>query len=211
MKLVNFKYLNAQLDQTPFEHNSKRNCSFCGTQDSPQLELDASYTIITEHSEPIESACINCLIEKKYAFEHQVEGGFLTKEGILLESEKFPYLKDSSDYSENLLPKETRLVAIETSNVQDLMSTPPFSAYQGAVWLTHCNDFMTFIGNWEHNDFVAKSPDGNAQNYFDEILDNYNGDDFYEKQFSPTKSEYAQSIFYAFECSTCKIHRGYVE
>ena len=211
MLKLDLKYLKVELDQTPFELNSQHNCFFCGTQESPQIELDESYAIIHQHSERIESACLRCLLEKKYAFEQQVEGGLLNKDGIFLESEKYPYLKDSIDYSENLLPKEKRLLAIKESNIKELMHSPPFSTYHGAVWLTHCNDFMIYIGNWKHENFVAKSPNGNGKEYFDEILDNYNGDDFYEKQFSPTKSEHAQSLFYAFECSTCKIHRGYVE
>ncbi|WP_445456713.1 CbrC family protein [Flavobacterium sp. HNIBRBA15423] len=209
MSNLDLKYIRIPFDQIPFELNSENTCFFCGKQDSPQLH-DA-YTIIAQDSENAESVCLKCLLEKKYAIEHKVEGGFLKKEGILLESEKDPDIKNSYCYAEYILPIEKQLMAIDESKRQELMHTPPFSTFHGAVWLIHCNDFMTYIGNWEHEDFVEKSPNGNAQEYFDRILDNYNGDDFYEEQFSPNKLEYAESLFYAFECQHCKIHRGYVE
>jgi uncharacterized protein CbrC (UPF0167 family) len=155
--------------------------------------------------------CLACLLEKRYAFEQRVEGGYLTKDGVMTESDKYPYLKTSSDYAEVLLPKEEKLISMEVSKIKDLMHTPPFRAWQGATWLIHCNDFMTYIGTWNHDDFIQKSSDGNAKDYFDRIVDNWNGDDFYDKQFGPDKSDHAESIFYAFECQHCKTYRGYVE
>lgn len=70
---------------------------------------------------------------------------------------------------------------------------------------------MSYIGTWDHDDFTQKSPNGNAKEYFDQIVDNWNGDDFYNSQLGPNKSEYSESTFYAFECRCCKTHRGYVE
>lgn len=209
---MNLKYFNAPISETPFElRNEIGACSICNKNKSHRLELDNSIEIISNTSEIINTVCIDCLTEQKYGFEHQVEGGFLTKEGILIESEKYEYLKNSSDYSSVLQPKEQQLLAIEKSKVDDLIYTPPFNAFQGAIWLIHCNDFMKFIGTWEHNDFVKQSPNKNPKNFFNEIVDNWNGDDFYDEQFGINKSEYAESIFYAFECLHCKQKRGYVE
>ncbi len=209
---MNLKYFNAPISETPFElSNDIGSCSICKKNNSLRLELDGSIEIIPQTSELIEIVCIECLNEQKYGFEHQVEGGFLTKEGVLIKSKKYEYLKNNTDYFSVLQPKEQKLLAIEKSKLEDLIHTPPFNAFQGAIWLIHCNDFMKFIGNWEHDDFVKHSPNNNPKEFFNEIVDNWNGDDFYDEQFGTNKSEYAESIFYAFECLHCKQKRGYVE
>ncbi|WP_298956315.1 CbrC family protein [uncultured Nonlabens sp.] len=212
MDILNLDYFNSSIWDSPFElNNDIAPCSICKKDTSHRLELDGSIEIIYKGIEVIETVCLNCLSERKYGFEHQVEGGFLTKDGILTESEKYKFLKNSDDYSLLLQPKEEQLLTIEKSKMDNLIHTPPFNAYQGARWLIHCNDFMKFIGTWEHDDFVKHSPNNNAKIFFNEIVDNWNGDDFYDKQFGPNKSKYAESAFYAFECLHCKQQRGYVE
>lgn len=212
MEILDLRYFNAPISETPFELSSDiPHCSICKKDSSPRLQLNGSIEIIYEGSEAIETVCLDCLNDRKYGFEHQVEGGFLTKDGILTESEKYEYLKNSDDYSLILEPKEQNLLKIEQAKVDDLAHTAPFNAFQGALWLVHCNDFMKFIGTWQHDDFVQHAPNGDPKEFFDDIVDNWNGDDFYDKQFGPNKSEHAGSVFYAFECLHCKQHRGYVE
>ncbi|WP_103072553.1 CbrC family protein [Aquimarina sediminis] len=212
MDYINQKYFKASIEETPFESNqNNKACSFCRHTKSPSIQLDDSLTIISRDANKAEIVCLQCFYEKKYSFEQQAEGGYLTKDGILLDSEKYNYLKDSHDYDTDLLPKEKQLLSIEKSKIQELQHTPPFNAWQGAIWLVHCNDFMTFIGTWEHKDFVNNSPNNDPSAFFDNICDNWNGDDFYDNQFGPNKSEYAESTFYAFECMHCKKKRGYVD
>ncbi|OJJ16442.1 hypothetical protein BKI52_34720 [marine bacterium AO1-C] len=210
MDYINLKYFRSTTDESYFEPASNDTCcSFCNQNDSPIIELDDTLSIITTSSESLTNVCLNCLYEKKYAFEQQAEGGYLIKDSILTESEKYPYLKKSSDYASDLLPKEQALLAMDKSKIDELKRTPPFRAWQGAIWLVHCNDFMTFVGTWEHEDFIKHSPDGKAQKFFEEICDN--GDDLYESQFGPQKSAHAECTFYAFECIHCKQYRGYID
>jgi|GEM_PF-5718420 len=212
MKVLNSDYFNAPISETPLVlNNETAACSFCKKNTSHRLELDDSIQIIHKETDVIKTVCLDCLKNKKYGFEHQVEGGYLTKNGIITESEKYNYLKNSDEYSTVLKPKEDQLLAIDKSKIANLIHTPPFNAYQGAIWLIHCNDFMKFIGTWQHDHFVKQAPNGNAKEYFNEIVDNWNGDDFYDKQLGPNKSEYAESVFYAFECLHCNQKRGYVE
>ncbi|WP_130735742.1 CbrC family protein [Flavobacterium sp. J27] len=213
MENINLKYFKSSLYESVFEYYSNgETCHFCKRTSEPLVKVDETIEIVTKQKEEgLEYVCLGCLLDRKYAFVQEVEGGYLTEEGIVTSSTKYKSLQDSIDYHTNLLPKEENLLAIEKSKIDELMHTPPFRAWQGAVWLTHCNDFMTFVDIWEHEDFVAKSPDGNAEKFFDEILDNWQEDDFYKEQFSPEKSDYAESVFYAFECSHCKKYRGYVD
>jgi uncharacterized protein CbrC (UPF0167 family) len=211
MKPINLKYFESFIEESVFEsHDEDENCFFCGKTNSPIAELDGSLTIVAnENIDNIKKVCLKCLLEKKYAFEQEVEGGFLTKEGLLLESDKYPYLKESSDYTSDVLPKEQLLISMDASKIRELMHTPPYSAWQGAKWLIHCNDFMKFIGTWVHEDFVKHASDGDAKSFFDQICDN--GEDLYDSQFGLDKSAYAESTFYAFECPVCKEKRGYID
>ena len=209
---MNLKYFKAPISETSFESNNDiKPCSICNKNISHRIELDDSIEIIHQTSKTLEIVCLDCLTERKYGFEHEVEGGYLTKQGVVLKSKKYEYLKNSTDYSSVLQPKEQLLMTIEKSKLDTLTHTPPFDAYQGAIWLTHCNDFMKFIGNWDHTNFIKHSPNNNPKEFFNDIVDNWNGDDFYDEQFGPDKSEYAESVFYAFECLHCKKQRGYVE
>ena len=209
MNRIELKYFKSRLGESNYEiPNEGMNCIICGEISSPVMEVDESLNIVSTIVElPIqgETVCLKCLYERKYSFEQQVEGGYLTKNGILTESEKYPSRYSDSD----ILAKEKQLRNIEKSKIEELMHTPQFRAWQGAVWLVHCNDFMTFIGTWQHNDFVKHSPDGKAKEFYDQICDN--GDDLYESQFGPEKSEYAGCTFYAFECLHCGTHRGYID
>jgi len=212
MKDIKLKYFKASREESIFDEDEKYGlCFFCKTDEFPQVELDESVEIITESKEEIEIVCLDCLLKEKYAFKQIVEGGFLTKDGIVKESDKYEYLKDDSNYLTDLLPLENQLLNMDKLKIKNLTHTPPFRTWQDATWLVHCKDFMTFIGTWEHEDFVKNSPDGNAKEFFDDILDNWNGDDFYDKQFGPDKSEYAESTFYAFQCQGCKKYRGFVD
>jgi uncharacterized protein CbrC (UPF0167 family) len=209
MNTINFKYFESQLEESVFDFNDQE-CFFCGKTNAPKAELDGSLNVISEAKlNDAEYVCLECLRKKQYAFEQEVEGGFLTKEGVLLESDKYEYLKSSSHYESEIIPREKQLLAMDVSKLQELMLTPPFRAWQGAKWLVHCNDFMKFIGTWQHEDFEKEAPDGNPENYFDQIC--MNGDGLYQDQFGPHKSKYAECTFYAFECIVCKAKRGYID
>jgi uncharacterized protein CbrC (UPF0167 family) len=211
MKTITRNYMKCTIDETYYEENVNENrCFFCGSSNSPVAETE-SFQIIADNSDQVTHVCLSCLFEKKYAIEKHVEGGYLTGDGILLESDKYEYEKKASDYAANLQKKEEILKNLDDSKITELLHTPAFRAWQGDIWLVHCNDFMTFIGTWYHDDFVKNSPDGDAKKFFDTINDNYNGDDFYDKQFGPNKSEYAEASFYAFQCLHCREFRGYCD
>lgn len=205
-------YFKADLAESPFEFfNGDELCSFCYTNTSPMLEVDDAYTIISSMEQnSLKYVCIQCLENKKYSFEQESEGGFLTEKGIITISDKYTYEKKSHDYEEVTKPKEQELLSMQSNQIESLMHTPPFNTMQGAVWQQHCKDFMAFIGTWTHEDFNRNSQSGNALEYFMEICSNAD-EELYQNQFSPNKSEYAENVFYAFECQHCKVIRGYVD
>lgn len=212
MESSKLKYFETAIEESVFDSCSEGvDCFFCGENKSPMMELDGSLTIISDKNiDDAKNGCLKCLQQKKYGFEQEVEYGLLTKDGLVLESDKDSDAKESVYYTSYIVPVEKQLLSMEASKYQELMHTPPFRAWQGAKWLVHCNDFMKFIGTWAHEDFVKHSPDGDAKTFYDRIC-LYGGDDLYDDQFGPNKSEYAECTFYAFECPTCKQKRGYID
>lgn len=211
MNEINMKYMKCSINKTYYEKNAKNDiCFFCRSNEFPVAEI-SGFNIIAENSEHATHVCLNCLFEKRYAIEKQVEGGYLTKDKILLESDKYKYLKESHDYKNVLYKKEEVLKNIDSSKIIELKHTPSFRVWQGDTWLIHCNDFMTFIGTWFHEDFVKYSPEHDPKKFYSMIDDNCMGDEFYDEQFGPEKSEYAESTFYAFQCLHCNQYRGYCD
>ncbi len=218
---LKFRYFRALAEETDFEPAREgETCMLCKEEVSYLYTVDGGLAIISGHIKKWDTVCLSCLKRWSYAFEHQVEGGYITKNGIITESEKYPYLKETPSYTKVLLPLEEQLLSMEDHKINGLKHTPPFRAWQGAVWLTCCNDFMTFIGTWHHEDFVEHAPDGDAKKLFNKICNDagaliYDGDKtgdrFYDEEFGPDCSEYAQSTFYAFECQHCHKLRGYVD
>ncbi|WP_064966192.1 CbrC family protein [Tenacibaculum ovolyticum] len=213
MKPIHFKYFESPIEESIFDTNDeKHNCSFCEKSDFPIAELDDSITIIAnENIDNVENVCLKCLQDKKYGFVQEIEhDALVTKEGMIIKADHSSHTKESTYYTSYILPIEKQLDAIDKSKSLELIHTPPFRAWQGAKWLVHCNDFMKYIGTWQHEDFLKNAPDSNAEDYYENIC-LYGGDDLYESQFGPNKSEYANCTFYAFECLTCKEKRGYID
>ena len=210
--MIKLKYIETPLEESVYDYSQEdKDCFFCGKTKSPILELDGSLDIISDKNiDDAKTVCLKCLYNKTYGFEQQVEYGLLTEQGLQLESDKNPDSKASDYYKSYISPIENQLLNMESSKFIELRHTPPFRAWQGAKWLVHCNDFMKFIGVWEHEDFVKHAPDNNAKGFYENIC-LYGGDGLYKDQFGPNKSEYASCTFYAFECITCKQKKGYID
>lgn len=56
--------------------------------------------------------------------------------------------------------------------MQELVKTPDFHTWQGSVWLFHEGRPMTFIGEWNKQDFIDNCPTGiKLQAYFTSLVD----------------------------------------
>lgn len=91
----------------------------------------------------------------------------------------------------------------------ELRRTPQIVTLQQELWLTHCNDFMTYKGTWEPSDFNKNSNSGNGKELFLEMTDselNHLWDDSLEKGETELEEWYA--TYYVFECKHCGKLRG---
>lgn len=205
-------YFDAPWSETGFEEGPER-CAFCG-QESRQVRPLGELANPLPAGDPRFAAgnfgCFDCLRAGAFEIGHDVEDGRLAPDRIVPRSELRPSVVDNEalEHRRRREANEAMLARISGSARRELSRTPPFNAWQGAVWLIHCDDFMRFIGVWAHDDFVDHSPDGDAAAFFYAISD---GVVEYEEQWGPDASEYADCSFYAFACRHCGAYRGYVD
>ncbi|MDI7227741.1 CbrC family protein [Leptospira santarosai] len=230
MKL-DLKYFQADEDDTfvvlelPFHlqqdsryPNGKPICKFCGKSEGC-LTLDLT-TYSIERAKVVELAegqdgnlysgnfntfgCIDCLRLGSFFYRHGTEAGEL-RENLFV---KFDYDRQAYD------PVDPQPSIDEIAKLE-LRKTPSFRTFQGDVWLVHCDDFMTYIGVWDFEDFKKNDPNGNVLNFFIQTAGknaaydwNVNSETGLHELFH---GEYANACCYAFHCTKCGIHRVYLD
>ncbi|WP_421977451.1 CbrC family protein [Roseivirga seohaensis] len=189
---MDFKYFKGPWDEMSGYLLDKCKCAICQTPDLDCFLLDYSITKEFDEEE-IEgkAGCFDCLRKGKFEFWHDTEFGFLDENGL------------SKVYSHNLanppLLKDDQLI--------ELRRTPQIVTWQQELWLTHCNDFMVYIGTWEPVDFQNRS-NGNGRDLFLEMTDEGKNlwDDCLEE--GENYPEYWHATYYVFQCLHCGKHKG---
>jgi uncharacterized protein CbrC (UPF0167 family) len=95
------------------------------------------------------------------------------------------------------------------SALVELGRTPQIITWQQELWLTHCKDFMAYIGTWEPKDFYANAPGGDGRGLFHEMTDkDYRH--LWDESLPPgaARLERWHAVFYAFRCLHCGKLRG---
>lgn len=86
--------------------------------------------------------------------------------------------------------------------VWELSCTPPVPWIQYNEWPACCDDFMTFIGEWDRNKFNENSGDGNGKRYL-QILMIKNGLDRISNIEGLWNDIGHNSAAYVFKCQQC--------
>ena len=167
-------------------------CTLCG---APEVCFCLEYTHCPELSDEHKqnaAGCVHCLEAGRFEFWHDTEIGFLDENGL------------KQVYSHNELPPPN----FPTSACIELRRTPQIVTWQQEVWLTHCNDFMTYIGTWEPNDFYLHASEGDGRALFMEMTDRYN--DLWDASLpdGASRLESWYATYYVFRCRHCGNLRG---
>lgn len=137
--------------------------------------------------------CFECLRRGHFEFWHDTDIGMLDENGL------------THVYSHNLQPPPD----FPASALVELRRTPQIVTWQQELWLTHCNDFMAYIGTWAPNDFYTNAPSGDGRTLFQEMTDKdyrHLWDESLPPGVKRLESWYA--TFYAFRCLHCGKLRG---
>ena len=159
----------------------QQSCSFCG-QHAKCFQLDGP-----------KFGCIPCLRLGRFMFHHNTEIGLLTSRGL---KEIYP--------GQRKIPEHFNRSAFAA-----LLKTPQFTTWQEEEWLTHCNDFMVYLGEWKPKDFRTNAKNGDGRRLFLEMTDDdlaHLWDEATPEGAKEPEDWYAS--YYAFRCRHCGALRG---
>lgn len=125
-------------------------CWFCGSQGGA-FELDfAICPALPQQERSGKFGCAECLRLGRFEFWHDTDIGVLDENGL------------THVYKHNRSPPAD----FPPRALVELLRTPQIATWQQELWLTHCLDFMAYLGTWEPKDFVAHAPTGGGRALF---------------------------------------------
>jgi len=187
-----FKYFGGpQKDMHALSEDEKK-CSLCGAVGLCFHLEDALCTELQDQKE-FAFGCVSCLRKGRFEFWHDTEIGVLDEYGL------------KQVYNHNK-PAPAEFPA---SALIELRRTPRLVTWQQELWLTHCNDFMAYVGTWEPKDFYANAPDGDCQALFHDMTDEWYQHLWEESQKVDTAQLQSwHATYYTFRCLHCRKLRG---
>jgi uncharacterized protein CbrC (UPF0167 family) len=170
-------------------------CSFCGAT-CPGFSLaGATCPSLATGSVASAHGCASCLRAGRFEFWHDTEVGLLTEHGL----EKM--------YKDQRAPSPT----LRAESLLELRRTPQIVTWQQEKWLTHCDDFMPYLGTWRPLDFAQNAPDADARAMFLRMTREPRQRPLWDKMsIKPTDSEWAVT-YYVFRCVHCNELAGYYD
>jgi uncharacterized protein CbrC (UPF0167 family) len=78
--------------------------------------------------------------------------------------------------------------------------------WQYEPWLTHCGDFMAYIGTWQPSEFVLHAPDGNGRAQFMKMTRDVDLQHVWDEACDEGESMPADDwnlSYYAYRCLHC--------
>ncbi|AKF11422.1 CbrC family protein [Sandaracinus amylolyticus] len=157
-------------------------------------------------------ACHACFRAGRAKSTQDTELGMVTPElarqGVThgLPSDLISELYDTSPSPDD--PSWSR-VHVASELLEELLRTPTFSTWQGAIWLFHCDAPMVFVGEWKREELLARAgDDAGARRLVTELL----GAD--DERCDPqrwdafVRGEAELGGLYTFRCGRCGKHRA---
>ena len=168
-------------------------CSLCGRSGRCFRLEYALCTSLAPDTKETGVGCFDCLREGRFEFWHDTDIGMLDEKGL------------THVYKHNQEPPPS----FPASALMELRRTPQIVTWQQELWLTHCNDFMAYMGTWEPKDFYASAPGGDGRALFLEMTDKDESHLWDESlRQGATRLESWHATFYVFRCLHCGKLRG---
>jgi hypothetical protein len=164
-------------------------CVLCHSV-APAFELDSGFSAELSEDENIgKFGCVECLHGGRFEFWHDTEVGLLDEVGL------------RQVYSHSRLPEE----GFRPEALHALRRTPRIVTWQQELWLTHCLDFMVYLGTWAPKDFYVNAPGGDARGLFLQMTSH--GAQLWDQAGTTSETEWYVT-YYAFRCRHCGVLRG---
>ncbi|MDP9081349.1 MAG: CbrC family protein [Bacteroidota bacterium] len=190
---MEFKYFKGPTGDMDSFIEQKTVCSICGNEnDCFELEFSITQEFNDDDKEG-KAGCIDCLKKGLFEFWHDTEFGVLDENGL------------TKVYNHNVA--DPSLIAEQV--LEEMRRTPRIEMWQQERWLTHCSDFMIYMGIWTPKDFYTNSKDGNGRQLFMDMTD-VNENHLWDDSLGEGETELEEwyPMYYVFECSHCGKLRG---
>ncbi len=187
---MHFKYFQGP-DEDMAHLEGAHTCSLCGAP-GPCFSLDSAFSRELMDAGEGKVGCATCLVAQRFEFWHDTEIGMLSESGL---EHVYKHNKEP--------PADFRIEAL-----LELRYTPQIATWQQEIWLTHCRDFMIYLGTWSPADFSANAADGDGRRLFLEMTDEY--PELWDEARLDGESTPAtwHATYYAFRCGHCRVLRG---
>ena len=143
---LTFKYFEGPREDMSGLAAGDVRCELCGRV-GDGFDLDDATCALPDDEKAGKFGCADCLTSGRFEFWHDTDIGMLDERGL----EKV--YKHNADPPPDL-PETARV---------GLRRTPQIVTWQQELWLSHCSDFMVYIGTWEPADFARKATDGDGR------------------------------------------------
>ncbi len=161
-------------------------CTFCGSV-GDTFELDHAFVPgLSDDERSSKHGCFVCLAAGRFGFDHDTDIGTISGDGLSPRHEP--------------PPPGFRADALDT-----LRHTPDVARWQYEPWLTHCDDFMAYLGTWQPSDFVRNAPDGNGRSLFLRMTPDEPERDLWDQcaEGAAVPEDGWHASYYAYRCLHC--------
>ncbi len=189
---MNFKYFQGPREEMSWLCAGQEVCIFCKSLGTC-FQLEHAICPTLKGPQKADShGCLSCLKAGRFGFWHDTEIGVLDSNGL------------KRLYNHNKPRPPTFLRAALT----ELLRTPQIVTWQQELWLTHCDDFMAYLGTWEPKDFYANAPDGDGKSLFLRMTDEY--EHLWDSSLREGEEQLRawHATYYSFRCLHCGELRG---
>lgn len=194
-----FRYFEAPESEMSLLLASPTSCRFCG-------ETKQCFELADNSG----AGCFSCLRDGRFGFFHTTEAGFVDESGLHVdysddESDEEPRVfvvspEGVTSQERNPHPTKSTRPTVSTEAVQELWRTPDFPTWNEVAWPVHCQEFMTFLGEWTSLDFSGRDQ-------FLGMTDSEYHALWPQEDHSP---EWGVTYF-AFRCPACRRYQGVVD
>ena len=183
-----FRYFQGPRDDMSFRARVDVRCHFCD-ENGEGFDLRYAQCALSDQEKEAKFGCARCLSQGHFEFWHDTDIGMLDENGL------------ATVYKHNGSPPSD----FPEAALFELRHTPQIVTWQQELWLTHCNDFMSYIGTWEPADFVRHSETGDGRALFLEMTRDSELRFLWDECLEPNETVPAgwHAVYYAFRCLHC--------
>lgn len=204
---MKFKYFQASENEMRGLKAGMESCDICNRIDRVFDLQRACGSPFDKNSRKGKNGCYGCLQDGRFGFFHITELGFIDENGLHQDYDAEPearIIAVGPDGTATSTPGRfnRQEIKVTPQAIKELWQTPDFPTWNEVSWPVHCEEFMTFLGEWKPANFS----EGRKQ--FVEMTDR----DFHQlwpADLSPPENW--GIAYFAFRCPACGTHRGQVD